>query len=73
MMNNFSSFNSNAVSDDELENITGGKNINKFGNNPVTKMKCKFCGYEVVFAGKFEDKTFECKKCHKKNALEPIK
>ena len=72
-MMNMNDFDKNALSDAELEDVTGGKGINKFGNNPTTKMKCKFCGFPVTFAGNFEDKTFECKKCHRKNALEAVK
>ena len=75
-MLNLNELDKNALSDEELVDVTGGKNdknINKNGNNQVTKMKCKFCGFPVTFAGNFEDKTFECKKCHRKNALEAVK
>ena len=73
-MLNLNELDKNALNDEELVDVTGGgKNTNKFGNNHVTKMKCKFCGYEVGFAGHFEDKTFTCRRCQKKNALEPVK
>ena len=73
-MQNMNDFDKNALNDEELEDVTGGKRgFNRNGSNPVTKMKCKFCGYEVEFAGHFEDKTFECKKCHKKHGLEPVR
>lgn len=72
-MSNMDNLGLNALNDEELEDVTGGKKINKFGNNPTTKMKCKFCGFPVTFAGNFEDKTFTCKRCQKKNALEPVK
>ena len=72
-MMNLNELNKNALLDEELEDVTGGKGVNKFGNNPTTKMKCKYCGFPVTFAGNFEDVTFTCRKCHRKNALEPVK
>lgn len=70
---NLNDLGENALLDEQLEDVTGGRKINRNGKNPVTKMKCKYCGYEVEFAGHFEDKIFMCRKCHKNDALEPVK
>ena len=70
---NLNDLGENALLDEQLEDVTGGRKINRNGKNPVTKMKCKYCGFPVTFAGDFEDKTFMCKKCHRPNALEAVK
>ena len=75
-MMNMNNLGENLLNDDALENVTGGKrepNGNNNGNNPVTKMVCKYCGYELDWVGQFEGKTFECRRCHRQNALEGIK
>ena len=53
----------NALTDDELTQISGGGKVPSSIYEGVTSMKCDFCGYTPDWEGDYMGITLECPYC----------
>ena len=53
----------NALTDDELTQVSGGGKVPSSIYEGVTSMKCDFCGYTPDWAGDYMGITLECPGC----------